>query len=83
MPITFNRHKFFHRKSSDETLDGGPIQNNQEKPEADSNGGSEEEGQQGPPKPVGFFDPRLHNTRIDVAKKWIFTSKNCLRRYYN
>lgn len=37
--------------------------------------GQEEKGESGPPPPVGFFDKRLHATRIDVAKKYVLTSK--------
>ncbi|KAK5945995.1 hypothetical protein PMZ80_000134 [Knufia obscura] len=60
-----------HRTSSDNTLDGD-REHEHEKTEHKSRdaSGQEEEGQQGPPKPVGFFDPRLHKTRWNVAKKW-------------
>lgn len=68
-----------HRTSSDNTLDGD-REHEHEKTEHKSRdaSGQEEEGQQGPPKPVGFFDPRLHKTRWNVAKKWFLMSKSLL-----
>jgi len=70
-----------YRTSSDNTLDGEREQQNEKSDAGDNSGsGQEEEAQQGPPKPVGFFDSRLHKTRIDVAKKWILMSKR-LPRY--
>ena len=64
------------RTSSDNTL-AGDREHGKERQEQNNHRGSEqaEADQHGPPKPVGFFDPRLHKTRIDVAKKWVFTSK--------
>lgn len=65
------------RSSSDRTLQGQqqPDEKKEDK-EDDSDGQKqEEEGQEAPPPPVGFFDPRLHKTRITVAKKYCLTSK--------
>jgi len=74
------RGKSPNRTSSDRTLDGDHEHQN-EKPEAGENGGSgqEDEEQQGPPKPIGFWDSRLHKTRVEVAKKWILMSKSVPR----
>ncbi|KAK5079123.1 hypothetical protein LTR64_002456 [Lithohypha guttulata] len=47
-------------------------ENDRSKQEDDQ--GQEEKGQSGPPPPVGFFDKRLHATRIDVAKKYVLTT---------
>lgn len=69
------------RKASENTLNENHDRN--DKRDSDSgnhaDGGEEEKGdQQGPPLPVGFFDKRLHNVRIEVAKKWTLTSKRSI-----
>lgn len=69
-----------HRTSSDDTVEGDHEHDNEQLQPGDSRvSGQQKQEQQSPPKPVGFFDPRLHKTRIDVAKKWIFTSKSSSR----
>lgn len=61
------------RNSSHNTLQGNRTSDKavQEK----QNDSDEEHGQQCPPEPVGFWDPRLHKTRREVAWKWAVTSK--------
>lgn len=68
------------RSNSSNTLEG-----EREKPgdkEQQDNGGDtgEEEKNDDTPKPVGFFDPSLHKVRIEVAWKWVVTSKFTLAR---
>lgn len=72
------RHTGDHERtsSSDRTLEGEHgSSNGQNNKEEEGGGGQEEKGEQGPPLPVGFFDPRLHKTRIEVAWKWVVTSR--------
>lgn len=64
------------RSSSDRTLQDEHAPNEKKEDQESDDQKQEEEGQQGPPPPVGFFDSRLHQTRITVAKKYCFTSKS-------
>lgn len=61
------------RASSGETLNGPQDDDKQKSEKQDGEG--EEKGEESIPKPVGFFDPRLHKTRIEVAWKWVVTSR--------
>lgn len=67
------------RSTSDNTLEGehdasNEKQQDEHEPENNAESGEEEKGEDGPPKPVGFFDSRLHKTRIEVAWKWAATT---------
>lgn len=48
--------------------------NDSQKEKQDESSGQEEKGDN-PPLPVGFLDKRLHQTRINVAKKWFLISE--------
>lgn len=68
------------RSTSDNTLEGehdasNEKQQDEHEPENNAESGEEEKGEDGLPKPVGFFDSRLHKTRIEVAWKWAATSE--------
>lgn len=62
------------RVSQNDTEEKANGPNSGEK-DSDEKGQGDEEKSDGIPKPVGFFDPTLHKTRIEVAWKWLATSK--------
>lgn len=73
------------RSDSSDTLEGDRpgLNEKEEQKSGDSPDGKEsdekengdEEKNEEIPKPVGFFDPSLHKVRIEVAWKWLVTSK--------
>ena len=70
------------RSSSDNTLNSHQEESNEKTKQGNKDeendreqNGQEEKGEEAPPAPVGFFDKRLHSTRIEVAWKWAVTSE--------
>lgn len=76
------------RSNSSNTLEADRASQNdkEEKPDGPDSGekdsgekeSGDEEKSDGMPKPVGFFDPSLHKTRLEVAWKWLVTSEYML-----
>jgi hypothetical protein len=92
--LTLNHDTMSWRRSPD-TLshDSTRFDDHGEKKERDSVGkdddepnrpireGDDEEAnrQDGPPTPVGFWDPMLKNTRKEVFSKWLLTSMRLVK----
>lgn len=67
------------RVSSDHTLREKPSDDDNSKSQAEQpqkdKQDQEEKDQEGPPLPVGFWDPSLKGVRSEVIKKWALTSR--------
>lgn len=63
---------FLRKRRAEESENASSDDKSEEKAQDDGgeNGGEEQQ----PPKPVGFWDHRLHAVRMEAMRKWLYTS---------
>ncbi|KAE9967742.1 hypothetical protein BLS_006216 [Venturia inaequalis] len=62
---------FLRNRRAEESENASGDDQSEEKAQDD---GGENGGQEQPPKPVGFWDHRLHAVRMEAMRKWLYTT---------